>query len=81
MDEQVRANPAAIGPATPRRATATEKAALILVIAIAGGALGYAVFLASGKSGVVEVPRGDVMVVSKGEPVDLGAAARHVARG
>ncbi len=75
MDEHVGADPVAIDPATARRATAGEKAVLILVIAIAGGALAFAVFLASGGSGVVEVPRGDVKVVSKGEPVDLGAAA------
>ena len=75
MDDRMGADPVAIGPATARRATAGEKAVLILVVAIAGGALAYAVFLASGGSGVVEVPRGDVMVVSKGDPVDLAAAA------
>ena len=48
-----------------------EKALLTVVLAIVGGALGYAAFLASGGRPLPEPPAGDVAVVSRGEPVDL----------
>ncbi|HEY3174317.1 MAG TPA: thioredoxin family protein [Candidatus Polarisedimenticolia bacterium] len=52
-----------------------EKALLAVVLAIVGGALGYAAYLASGGRPLPEVPAGDVVVVSRGERVDLEAQA------
>ena len=52
-----------------------EKGLLVVVLVIVGGALGYAAFLASGGRSLPEPPRGDVVVISKGERVDLEAHA------
>jgi len=52
-----------------------EKILLLVVLILVGGALGYAAFLASGSRAEPERAAGDYMVVSRGETVDLEAAA------
>ena len=52
-----------------------EKALLLAVLIMVGGALGYAAFLASGSRAEMEAPSGDYKVVSRGERVDLEAVA------
>ena len=55
-------------------ATRGEKATLLLVLLLIGGALGYAVFRGSVREAAEDL-KGDVRTISKGEPVDLDANA------
>ncbi len=48
-----------------------EKVLLALVLVIIGAALGYAGYRASAGGVAPELPEGDVMVVSKGDRIDL----------
>jgi len=68
--------PAIPGSSAARGAGGFERALLLVVLVIVGGALGYAAFLASGGAPAVPEPvKGDIAVVSKGEAVDLQAHA------
>jgi thiol-disulfide isomerase/thioredoxin len=55
-----------------------ERAILLAVLLIVGGALGYAAYRASNGRSAPQVAAGDVVVVSKGEVVDLSA---HLVKG
>ena len=61
-------------PAGQRRG-GIERVLLLVVLVVVGGALGYAAFLSSGGRVATETQPGDVVVVSKGEAIDLEANA------
>jgi thioredoxin 1 len=52
-----------------------ERVLLLVVLLIIGGALGYAAFLSSAGRPAEDSASGDVVVVSKGEKIDLAANA------
>ena len=66
-----------VGPARPEPPARRrgEKAILLAVLLVVGGALGYAAYVATMRGAGTQPPAGDVAWVSEGEPVDLAANA------
>ena len=60
-----------MNPIPARKERKAEGFLLFLVLLVVGGALGYAAFRAA--VGDPEIPHGDIVTVSRGEPVDLAA--------